>query len=60
MIPGQVSDDERQAIVRGTLVAREGRPDNVAQAVLYLVENDFVTGDCLTVDGGRSIYAGES
>ena len=59
MIPSQVSGDERQAIVRRTLVAREGRPDNVAQAVLYLVENDFVTGDCLTVDGGRSIYAGD-
>lgn len=60
MIPAQISADERQAIVRGTLAAREGCPENVAQAVLYLVENDFVTGDCLTVDGGRSIWAGGS
>jgi NAD(P)-dependent dehydrogenase (short-subunit alcohol dehydrogenase family) len=26
--------------------------ENVAQAVLYLVDNDFVTGACLRVDGG--------
>ncbi len=36
---------------------REGRPEHVAQAVQFLLENDFVTGVCLPVDGGRSIYS---
>jgi NAD(P)-dependent dehydrogenase (short-subunit alcohol dehydrogenase family) len=27
----------------------------VAHAVLFLLENDFVTGVCLPVDGGRTI-----
>jgi pteridine reductase len=40
------------------LVKREGSPDNIAQAVLHFIENDFLTGACLPVDGGRSIYAG--
>jgi pteridine reductase len=28
----------------------------VAQAVLAFVDNDFVTGTCLPVDGGRTVY----
>ena len=35
-------------------------PENVAQAVVHFVENDFVTGVCLPVDGGRTIYAIDS
>ncbi len=48
--------DERAAAIAGTLVKREGSPENVADAVLFLLKNDFVTGVCLPVDGGRSIY----
>lgn len=40
-----------------TLVGRVGSPDNVAHAVQFLCENNFVTGVCLPVDGGRSIFA---
>jgi pteridine reductase len=29
--------------------------ENIAQAVVFLVENDYITGVCLPVDGGRSI-----
>jgi pteridine reductase len=36
-------------------VKREGSPEHVAHAVLFLLENDFVTGVCLPVDGGRTI-----
>ncbi len=59
MLPPDLSPAERNAAVAGTLVKREGSPANVAQAVLSLVENDFVTGVCLPVDGGRTVYAAE-
>jgi pteridine reductase len=39
------------------LTQREGRPEHIAQAVLFLVGNDFVTGVCLLVDSGRTVYA---
>ena len=39
---------------------RKGRPENIAQAVLHFVDNDFVTGACLGVDVGRMIYTGDS
>jgi pteridine reductase len=35
---------------------RIGRPEDVAQAVLYLAQADFVTGVVLPVDGGRRLY----
>ncbi len=57
MLPPDLPLKEREEAIRGTLVKREGSPINVAQAVLALIENDFITGACLPVDGGRSIYA---
>jgi pteridine reductase len=59
MLPPQLSDEDRRQAVRATLVKREGGPQNVAQAVLSFVDNDFVTGVCLPVDGGRTVYAPE-
>jgi pteridine reductase len=49
--------EERRQAIQATLTQRQGRPENIAQAVLFLVGNDFVTGACLAVDGGRSVYA---
>jgi pteridine reductase len=59
MMPSDLPPAERQRAIRGTLVQREGRPEHIAQAVLHFVENDFLTGVCLPVDGGRTIYADE-
>ncbi len=59
LLPPDLPEEERRQAINATLVQREGSPRNVAQAVLALVENDFITGVCLPVDGGRSIYAPE-
>jgi pteridine reductase len=59
MLPHDLSPDQRQRSIAGTLVRREGRPEHIAHAVVFLVENDFVTGVCLPVDGGRTIAGGE-
>lgn len=55
LFPPDMPEAERRQAIAGTLVRREGRPENVAHAVLFLVENDFVTGVCLPVDGGRRL-----
>ena len=57
MLPPTMPAEERERVIRGTLVHREGKPENIAQAVLALIDNDFITGVCLPVDGGRSIFA---
>lgn len=55
MLPETVTPAERRHAIEGTLLQRPGRPENVAQAVAFLLANDFVTGVCLPVDGGRTI-----
>lgn len=40
--------------VAGIPLHRQGKADHIFRAVSYLVENDFVTGQILTVDGGES------
>ena len=55
LMPEELPAAVRERAVAGTLVQRAGRPENIAHAVLFLVENDFVTGVCLPVDGGRTI-----
>lgn len=63
LLPGPVllTDDvpqQRQELIAGsTLLGRVGTPAHVAHAVQFLCENDFVTGVCLPIDGGRSIFA---
>ncbi len=46
--------EARQAMVRNTPLAREGRPVDVAEAVLYLVSDmsAFITGETININGG--------
>ncbi len=55
MLPADLPAAERDEAIAGTLVKREGTPQHVADAAVFLIENDFVTGVCLPVDGGRTI-----
>jgi pteridine reductase len=57
MLPPDLPEDEKRAAIAATLVKRAGTPQHVARTVLYFLDNDFVTGVCLPVDGGRTVYA---
>jgi NAD(P)-dependent dehydrogenase (short-subunit alcohol dehydrogenase family) len=50
--PGEPPDEE---YIRRVPLHRTGSGDDIAQAVAYLVTADFVTGQILVVDGGRSL-----
>jgi len=43
----------RAKLVASTPLGRLGTPDDVVRAVLFLLENDYLTGTTLVVDGGR-------
>lgn len=45
-----------ESLLAGQPVARAGRPEDTAYAVLYLVseESSFITGEVITIDGGYS------
>jgi pteridine reductase len=49
------SAERWQAVARLAPLERAGTPEDVAAAVLYLAEAPFVTGQILSVDGGRSL-----
>lgn len=55
MLPADLSAEERAEAIAGTLLLREGTPQHIASAVAFLLENDYITGVCLPVDGGRTI-----
>jgi pteridine reductase len=55
MLPPDLPDAERREAIEGTLVKQEGNPANIAQAVLSFLDNDFICGVCLPVDGGRTL-----
>jgi pteridine reductase len=60
LLPPDLPAREREQAINATLVRREGKPENIAQAVLFFLDNDFVTGVSLPVDGGRTIFALDS
>jgi NAD(P)-dependent dehydrogenase (short-subunit alcohol dehydrogenase family) len=45
-----------RAVRRVTPLGRWGGPAEIARAVLFLVETEFVTGECIRVDGGRHLH----
>jgi pteridine reductase len=54
--PGDAPEISEDFIRRAPL-ARTGRPEDIAGAVSYLAQAEFVTGQVLVVDGGRSVPA---
>lgn len=54
--PDPSSQESREAyamFARALPTGRVGTPEDVAGAVLYLMENGFTTGEALSVDGGQ-------
>ena len=51
--PVAVAPDQEERRAAETLLGRVGAPEDVADAVMYLVSGSFVTGTSLVVDGGR-------
>lgn len=50
--PGEPPDTD---YIRRTPLQKTGRGEDIADAVFYLVQAEFVTGQLIVVDGGRSL-----
>jgi pteridine reductase len=53
--PEDWDETRRAAQLTRTPLGREGTPQDAARAVRFLVENDYLTGVCLPVDGGSGL-----
>ncbi len=55
LFPEWYSPQQRQEVIDGIPMGREGTPQDIAGAVAYLATAPFVTGQTLSVDGGRLV-----
>ena len=55
LLPDDWTDADAERLARTTPLGRLGSPEDVARAMLYLLDADYVTGDVLIVDGGRHV-----
>jgi len=56
LIPGEEQSRVPENVIRTTPLQKAGRPEDVAEMVLYLAtRGEFITGQVLAVDGGKSI-----
>lgn len=53
--PDNLTADENEEVLNNTPLRRWGGPEEIAKAVLFLLDSDFTTGQVLFIDGGRSI-----
>ncbi len=53
--PAGVPAEQAEEAVQRTLLRRWGKPEDVAEAVLFLATSPYLTGVVLPVDGGRAI-----
>jgi len=57
LLPEGATQAEADRLISTTPLGRLGTAEDVAQAVMYLICADFVTGETLIVDGGRHVRA---
>lgn len=55
LLPEGATSQERRSAAERSALGRVGRAEDVARAVLYLAEADYVTGEVLRVDGGAHL-----
>jgi NAD(P)-dependent dehydrogenase (short-subunit alcohol dehydrogenase family) len=55
LAPPDLTSEQNDRVIKATPLARWGGGDEIAKAVLFLIETEFVTGECIRVDGGRHL-----
>jgi len=57
MLDDSISVEAAERIRQSSLLKKQGTPDHVATAAYFLSTHEFITGVCIPVDGGRTIWA---
>ena len=53
--PDGFTEEDKKRQLGFIPAGRTGQPSDVANAVVFLLESDYITGQVLAVDGGRAI-----
>jgi 3-oxoacyl-[acyl-carrier protein] reductase len=52
---GKMSQEEEKELAKDLLIGRFILPEEIAEGALFLIKNDAVCGEILTIDGGMSL-----
>jgi NAD(P)-dependent dehydrogenase (short-subunit alcohol dehydrogenase family) len=55
LFPEHYTAEQKKGAIERTLLKRAGSAQDIVNAVIFLIENDYITGDVIHVDGGRHI-----
>jgi NAD(P)-dependent dehydrogenase (short-subunit alcohol dehydrogenase family) len=55
LFPERYTEQQKKAAVERTLLKRAGSARDIVNAVMFLIENDYITGEIIHVDGGRHV-----
>lgn len=53
--PPGMTAEEIEAVKKATPLERWGGAEEIAKTVIFLIESNFITGECVRVDGGRHL-----
>ncbi len=53
--PKSITAEQKKKMLSLVPAGRAGAPDEVADAVKFIIENDYITGQVIDVDGGRGL-----
>jgi 3-oxoacyl-[acyl-carrier protein] reductase len=56
LAPPDLTEEEDLEVRKATPLGRWGGEMEIAKAVISLIETDFITGECIRVDGGRHVH----
>ena len=54
-VESQLSDKEKMIMLDRIALKRQGSPNDIARAVLFLANAKYITGQVINIDGGRSL-----
>ena len=55
LFPEYYTEEQKRSAIAHTLLKRQGRLEDIVSAVVFLIENDYITGELIHVDGGRHL-----
>lgn len=51
----EISESEKKVMLERIALNRQGSPQDIADTVLFLANSDYITGQIINIDGGRTL-----
>ena len=56
LAPPNLTPEENLEVINATPLHRWGGAAEIAKTVMFLIDSDFITGECIRIDGGRHLF----